>query len=45
MSQDNAFEVSERNVSVNKAVTTNDELRECELMSDENHEVLPTLKF
>ena len=45
MNRDNAFEVSEPNVSVNEAVATNDELRECPLMSNENQEVLPTLKL
>ena len=45
MSQDNAFEVSEPNVSVNEAMATNDELWECGVMSNDNHEVLPTLKF
>ena len=45
MNQDNAFEMSEPNVSVNEAVATNDELRECPLKSNENQEVLPTLKF
>ena len=45
MSQDNAFEVSEPNVSVNEAMATNDELWECGVMSNDNQEVLPTLKF
>ena len=45
MSQDNAFAVSEPNVSVNEAMATNDELWESGLMSNDNQDVLPTLKF